>query len=81
MSLESLKVQIIQKAWTDPEFKAKLMADPRSALQASFGITLPAEIEILPVEETLSRYYLVIPPNPAELERPDGSDAPEYVWS
>ncbi|MFC5528186.1 NHLP leader peptide family RiPP precursor [Cohnella yongneupensis] len=81
MSLESLKVQIIQKAWENPEFKAQLLADPKSALQASFGITLPEEIELLAVEETPSRYFLVIPPSPAELESSEGEPGNlKYNW-
>lgn len=82
MSLDTLKVKIIQKAWQDPEFKARLLADPRSALQESLGIAIPEGIQLQAVEETPSSYYLVIPPNPADLESSDGaSAAPEYNWS
>ncbi|WP_199616967.1 NHLP leader peptide family RiPP precursor [Paenibacillus alkalitolerans] len=82
MSMETLKVKIIKKAWEDPEFKAQLLADPKSALQASFGMKIPQEIELITVEETPSRYYLVIPPNPADLDSEDGGmSSTEYVWS
>lgn len=81
MSLDTLKVKIIQKAWQDPAFKARLLADPRSALQESLGIAIPEGVQLQAVEETPSSYYLVIPPNPADLESSDGTSAPEYNWS
>ncbi len=79
MSTDSLKSKIIQKAWEDPQFKAKLLADPKSALKDEFGLDVPEGIEVTAVEETASRYYLVIPPDPADLKSAD-SNAPEYVW-
>ncbi|MBB3112385.1 hypothetical protein FHS18_004486 [Paenibacillus phyllosphaerae] len=82
MSFESLKVQIIEKAWKDPEFKAKLIADPRSALQESFGITLPEGIDLQVVAETPTSYVFVIPPNPEELEGLDGESGNlKYNWT
>ncbi|MGU3471152.1 NHLP leader peptide family RiPP precursor [Paenibacillus sp. D51F] len=78
--MDSLKVQIIQKAWKDPEFKAKLLSDPKSALQA-FGIMVPEEIELQVMEETPSSYFLIIPPNPADLAGSgDESDNLRYNW-
>jgi len=77
MSLESLKVQIIKKAWEDPAFKSSLLSDPKEAIKAAFGVEIPAGIELKAVEETSSQYYLVIPPKPEEV----GVDpAPNIVW-
>ncbi len=77
MSLESLKVQIIKKAWEDPAFKSSLLSDPKEAIKAAFGIEIPAGIGLKAVEETSSQYYLVIPPNPEDV----GSEpAPNIVW-
>mgnify|MGYP001320377014 CR=1 FL=1 len=78
MSLDSLKVQIIKKAWEDPAFKASLLADPKSAIQNAFGVEIPNGIEIKAVEETSSSYYLVIPPNP---EDDGGTAVPNYLWN
>lgn len=77
MSVDSLKVQIIQKAWEDPAFKASLLADPKSAIQQAFGVSLPADLELVAVEETPARYYLVIPPNPEDV----GTDPVQFVWN
>lgn len=67
MSLESLKVQVIKKAWEDPAFKQRLLADPKAAVKDAFGVDLPQEIQVTTVEETASHYYLVIPRIPKTL--------------
>jgi hypothetical protein len=67
MSLESLKVQIIKKAWEDSTFKKSLTADPKKTIMEAFGVEIPGEIEVKVVEETPSLYYLTIPPNPEDM--------------
>lgn len=79
MSLETLKVQIIKKAWAEPAFKASLLADPKNALKAAFGIDVPSDIELQVVEETSKHYYLVIPPSPEDVG--DGTSSPNIVWN
>lgn len=66
MSLESLKVQIIKKAWAEPAFKESLLADPKQAIQTAFGVEIPAGIDLKVVVESASLYYLTIPPNPED---------------
>ncbi|MFB9274835.1 NHLP leader peptide family RiPP precursor [Cohnella cellulosilytica] len=78
MSLESLKVQIIKKAWEDPAFKSSLLSDPKQAIKAAFGIDVPSEIDLKVVEESSSQYYLVLPPNPADAG--GGSATVNTVW-
>ncbi|QHW29877.1 NHLP leader peptide family natural product precursor [Paenibacillus rhizovicinus] len=62
----SLKEQIIAKAWSDPAFKASLIADPKAALKEHFNVDVPDSLEIVVAEEAPNRVTLVIPPNPAE---------------
>ena len=57
--------QLIAKAWTDDEFKARLKADPRATL-AEVGIEPPAGLEIEVLESTPGKAYLVIPPKPVD---------------
>ncbi|KUP21615.1 NHLP leader peptide family RiPP precursor [Paenibacillus sp. DMB5] len=59
------KNQVIQKAWEDPGFKAKLLTDPKEALREALGINLPDHITLKTVEEGSNEFYLVIPPNPS----------------
>jgi hypothetical protein len=62
---EILKKKIIQKAWEDPSFKAKLLSEPKAALKEAFGIDVPDTINLKAVEETTNSFYLVIPANPS----------------
>ncbi|GEM_PF-976289 len=78
MSLESLKVQIIKKAWEDPAFKTSLLSEPKEAIKAAFGIDIPAGIDLKVVEETASQYFLVLPPNPEDVD--GGDPSVNIVW-
>ncbi|MFC5472130.1 NHLP leader peptide family RiPP precursor [Cohnella suwonensis] len=78
MSLESLKVQIIKKAWEDASFKKSLLSDPKSAIREAFGIEIPEAIELKVVEETPTTYYLVLPPNPEDV--PSGGSVVNLMW-
>ncbi|MGO4498248.1 NHLP leader peptide family RiPP precursor [Paenibacillus sp. 2RAB27] len=68
MSMDTLKVDIIKKAWKDPDFKARLLADPHSALEQDFGHSIPEGIELHVIAVTPTKYALIIPPQPEELD-------------
>lgn len=52
--------RVVARAWVDPEFKARLLADPRAAL-AELGYTLPDTTPHLAVvENTGQAHYLVV---------------------
>jgi hypothetical protein len=78
MSLESLKVQIIKKAWAEPAFKKSLLSEPKKAIKEAFGVEIPANIELKVVEESPSLYYLTLPPNPGDVAISELS--PNTVW-
>lgn len=80
MSAENtLKQQIIEKAWEDPSFKQQLLDDPKAAVRDAFGVTVPDEIELKVFEETPTEFYLVIPPNPADSDDDEDEDE-NAVW-
>jgi hypothetical protein len=54
-------------AWADPEFKQKLLSDPKAVLKAVLGVVIPDNIKIKAVDEQEDQLYLVIPPNPAKV--------------
>jgi hypothetical protein len=58
--------QIVAKAWADPAFKAKLLADPMTALKEA-GHTVPEGLVVKTVENTDKQVYLVVPAKPREL--------------
>ena len=62
----SVYAQIVAKAWADPAFKAKLLADPMTALKEA-GHTVPEGLVVKTVENTDKQVYLVLPARPTEL--------------
>lgn len=78
-SEQELIQQIIEKAWSDAQFKSQLLDDPKAAIKAEFDIDIPATIEVEAVEETSNKYYLVIPQNPAEVASVDDEEAARWL--
>ncbi|WP_019635991.1 NHLP leader peptide family RiPP precursor [Paenibacillus fonticola] len=73
-----LQTQVIQKAWQDPSFKAKLLADPKAAIQEALGVIIPDHIKVKTVEENSDEFYLVLPPNPSDVIKSDIK--PNVAW-
>ena len=57
--------KVIAKAWSDEDFKKKLLADPNKVL-AENDIDVPAGLEMKVVENTDRVFYFVLPAMPAE---------------
>jgi hypothetical protein len=55
--------KIIARAWRDPAFKAKLLADPHATLKEA-GVAVPAGVTVKVVENTDTHHHLVLPPKP-----------------
>jgi hypothetical protein len=53
--------RLIQRGLQDESFRERLLADPRSAIEEELGTRLPAEIQVLAVEETADTISLVLP--------------------
>ena len=55
--------RVLAKAWSDPSFKAQLLADPPAAL-ATLGITVPPGMKVKVLEDTdsLTHFVLRAPP-------------------
>jgi hypothetical protein len=56
--------KVIAKAWRDPSFKAKLIADPQGTLRQA-GISIPAGVTVQVVENTATHLHFVLPARPA----------------
>jgi hypothetical protein len=55
--------KIVARAWRDPAFKAKLVADPHAVLKDA-GVPIPAGMTVKVVENSASLFHLVLPPKP-----------------
>jgi hypothetical protein len=54
--------KVIRRAWSDPEFKARLIADPAAVL-AGAGVPVPPGVKVRVVEDTAKLMHLVLPPH------------------
>lgn len=72
MNVTDIKRALIAKSEADPEFRDRLIADPRAAIEAAANTILPAEVEITVFEESPTSFCLVLPPtSEAELSDAD----------
>lgn len=55
------KVRIINKAVEDADFRAQLLADPRSAISAELGQPIPEGFTIHVHEESATTVHLTLP--------------------
>ncbi len=65
-SKEKEWANVIAQAWVDEEFKAKLLADPKSVLKAE-GIEFPENITLSIAEAKEDELNLTLPLKPADL--------------
>ena len=56
-----LEARLIARAWQEEGFKQQLLADPRAAIAAETGGSVPPGLEFRVVEETATVRYLVLP--------------------
>jgi len=57
--------KVVAKAWADANFKAKLLADPKTVLKGN-GVEISQDVELRVVENTDKLVHLILPPEPAE---------------
>ncbi len=62
MSRGQLEDVIRDKAFTDPKYRAELLANPKKVLANHLSAGLPADIDVKIVEENSKVIYLSIPP-------------------
>ena len=60
---DEMRVKIVDKATGDAEFRARLLGDPRGALERELGVAIPASLSIEVHEESGATAHLVLPPD------------------
>ena len=59
-----LKTQLLTKAAEDGDFRAHLIADPKSAISAELGTTIPEGFAVVVHEDSATTAHLVLPSSP-----------------
>ena len=84
MTATELKTQILTKAAEDDDFRTRLLTDPKAAISAETGVTIPQGATVVH-EDSTTTAHLVLPPSPAlteaELEKVAGGDHYWYAQS
>ena len=58
-----MRTRIIDKAASDPDYRARLLDDPRATVAAELGVTIPNALTIKVHEEDAGSAHLVLPPS------------------
>jgi hypothetical protein len=53
---------LVQRSREDEDFRQRLLADPKAAVEQELGRGLPESTEVRVVEESADTIYLVLPP-------------------
>jgi Nitrile hydratase, alpha chain len=62
-----LETALIEKCWKDPDFKKRVVSDPKGMLERHIGQKLPSEVKIFIHEEDTNTLHFSIPPPPANV--------------
>ena len=60
---EEMQTRIVDKAAEDADFRARLLGDPKGALEEELGVAIPASMSIEVHEESGETAHLVLPPD------------------
>jgi len=61
---QKIWAKVMAKAWSNPEFKERLLKDPKGVLE-SHGIEIPAGTQVEISENTSDRIHLSLPEKPS----------------
>jgi hypothetical protein len=53
--------RLVERGLEDETFRQRLLQDPRGAIEEELGTQLPAELQVVAVEETAETIYLRLP--------------------
>ena len=65
---EEMQRQLVLRATEDVDFRAQLVADPRSVIKQEFGIDVPEFINFRVHENDPNEFHLVLPPSGGNYE-------------
>ena len=68
-SAKDMQAKIIDKASVDADFRARLLSDPKTAIEQELGVTIPASLSIEVHEQSVATTHLVLPPDGKLSER------------
>ena len=80
---QSMMEKLLAKAQEDTDFRGRLLASPRSALEEAFNVEVPENFNVVVHEDSARTAHLVLPASPeltdAELRHAAGGSVC-YIW-
>ena len=77
-----MRTQILNKAGEDSDFRARLIADPKTTIADEIGSVIPDGFDVEVHEDTADTFHLVLPPSQtltdSELADVVGGFGPKY---
>ena len=72
MKRHEFQNHIARKAWSDPDFKKRLLDNPRAVISEELsnikeGVSIPEDVDVKVVEEKPDEIYMVLPVNPEQV--------------
>ena len=62
--VEDLRVRLTEKASADDDFRSRLLATPKSAIEQELDVVFPDGLDVQVHEESAEVAHLVLPPHP-----------------
>ena len=60
---KEMQAKVVGKAAEDADFRARLLSDPKGAIEQELGVTIPASLSVEVHEESGAAAHLVLPPD------------------
>ena len=60
---KEMQAKIVGKAAEDSDFRARLLSDPKGAIEQELGVTIPASLSVEVHEESGATAHLILPPD------------------
>ena len=58
---QQLETHLAARALQDPDFRERLLKDPKAAIEQEIGLRFPAGVDVSVHEETLNQLHVVLP--------------------
>ena len=58
---QQLEIYLAERASQDPDFRARLLEDPKATIEAEIGMHFPASLDVRVYEERLNQLHVVLP--------------------
>lgn len=58
---KNLEAELVERAMKDDDFRRRLTADPKAALESEWGVSLPDDLQIHVHQEKRNQLHVVLP--------------------